>query len=77
MSDELRMFLARGQAAQAAVDAVLSRDQQRRELMPDGTFRVRCCRCGCSVSNPLPVPVIVRAWVECPECAATQADARP
>jgi hypothetical protein len=38
------------------------------EPMPDGTYRVRCMVCGKSVSTPLTQPVIVRAWVICPEC---------
>jgi RNA polymerase-binding transcription factor DksA len=53
---------------QAAIDTVLTPEQQARERMPDGTYRVCCSRCGKSVSSPLPLPVIVRAWVECPEC---------
>jgi hypothetical protein len=32
-------------------------------------FVVHCSRCGTRVSNESPVPLIVRAWVECPECA--------
>ena len=66
--DPLREFVRRGQAAQAAVDAVLTPEQQTKERMADGTYRVRCSACGKSVSNPLPVAVIIRAWVECPEC---------
>jgi len=74
MNEDRTQRLARLLDAQAAVDLVLSRDQQERERQADGSFRVRCCRCGTSVSNPLPVAVIVRAWVECPECAAREAD---
>jgi hypothetical protein len=29
--------------------------------------------CGKSVSSPLTAPVIVRAWVECPECIEADA----
>jgi hypothetical protein len=67
-TDDLRDFVERARAAQAAVDAVLTRDQQARERQADHTYRVRCTQCGKSVSNPLPVAVIVRAWVICPEC---------
>jgi hypothetical protein len=66
-------FLRRGLAAQRAVDAVLSREQQARELQADDTYRVRCLTCGASVSSPLPLPVVVRAAVECPECLARRA----
>ena len=30
--------------------------------------RIRCSRCGKSVSTPVPAETVVRAWVECPEC---------
>jgi hypothetical protein len=73
---DLDAFLRRGLAAQRAVDEVLSKAQQARELLPDDTFRVRCYSCGKSVSNPLPVPVIVRAQVECPECMVERARSR-
>jgi len=66
--EELFVFLDAGRRAQAAVDAVLSPTEQARERLPDGTFRVRCQTCAKSVSNPLPLPVIVRARVTCPEC---------
>jgi hypothetical protein len=65
---DIDTFLRRGLAAQRAVDEVLSPDAQARDLMPDDTYRVRCMTCGKSVSNPLPIPVVVRASVECPEC---------
>lgn len=71
MSD-LHDFVQRAQAAQAAVDDLLTREQQARERFPDDTYRVRCNVCGKSVSNPLPVAVIVRAWVMCPECVEAQ-----
>ena len=71
MSD-IAAWLLRGLAAQRAVDAILSPEQQIAERMPDDTYRVRCSRCGKSVSSPLPVAVIVRAWVECPECLEQQ-----
>jgi endogenous inhibitor of DNA gyrase (YacG/DUF329 family) len=61
------------QLAQDAVDEVLSPAQQAAERMADGTYRVRCMTCGKSVSNPLPIAVIVRAWVECPECLESAA----
>ena len=55
-------------SAQMAIDAMLSPERQEAERKADGTFRVCCSQCGTSVSNPLPVAVIIRAWVECPEC---------
>lgn len=64
----LDAFLQRGLTAQRVVNELLSEDQQARELLPDGSYRVRCSNCGTSVSNPLPVAVIVRAWVECADC---------
>lgn len=39
------------------------------------SHHVHCSRCGAAVSNPLPVEVIVRAWVECPECVAADGQA--
>lgn len=39
----------------------------------DGTYRVLCSRCGKSVSSALSAPVVVRAWVECPECLGAEA----
>ena len=51
----------------------LTKEQAERERQADGTFRVRCSRCGKSVSSPLSEPVIVRAWVECPECMEAEA----
>lgn len=65
---EFLEFIQRALNAQEAVDAVLSRERQASELQADNTYRVRCSECGTSVSNPLPVPVIVRAHVLCPEC---------
>ena len=53
-------------------ESIMPRDQWDRERMVDGTFRVRCSNCGKSVSSPLVEPVIVRAWVQCPECIAAQ-----
>jgi hypothetical protein len=35
---------------------------------------VKCSKCGKSVSNPVPEPVVVRAWVECPECSSAAPD---
>jgi hypothetical protein len=70
IDQEFLDFVARGMAAQRVVDEVLSPEQQRRERQADGTYRVRCLECGRSVSNPLPVPVILRAYVCCPECVA-------
>jgi hypothetical protein len=32
------------------------------------TERLRCSGCGQSVSTPVPVGTIVRAYLECPEC---------
>lgn len=62
---EFTLLLAK---CQEAVDECLSDQQQMDERQVDGTFRVRCMRCSKSVSNPLPMPVIVRASVTCPEC---------
>lgn len=31
-------------------------------------MRLRCGKCGKSVSNEVPDDTIVRAWLECPEC---------
>lgn len=30
--------------------------------------RIKCSRCGKSVSTPVPLNTVVRAWIECPEC---------
>jgi hypothetical protein len=49
-------------------EAMIPREQWDRERLADGTFRVRCSVCAKSVSSPLAEPVIVRAWVVCPEC---------
>lgn len=38
----------------------------------DGTGAVQCSRCGKYVSSPVPLGVVVRAWVECPECIEKQ-----
>lgn len=35
---------------------------------------IRCTRCGKCVSSPVPLDVVVRAWVECPECIEKQPD---
>ena len=43
----------------------------------DGTYRVLCSRCGKSVSSALSAPVVVRAWVECPECLEAHANGAP
>ena len=32
------------------------------------TFYVKCSRCGKPVSNPLPIEVFVKAFIECSEC---------
>jgi len=68
---ELKDYAERMLKAQEAIDAVLSREQQARERQSDGTFRVLCQSCGKSVSSPLPVAVVVRALVVCPECVGT------
>ena len=31
-------------------------------------MRLRCHRCGQSVSTEVPADTVVRAWIECPEC---------
>lgn len=54
-------------------DHPIPREQWDRERMPDGTFRVRCSVCAKSVSTALAEPVIIRAWVMCPECIDSQA----
>jgi hypothetical protein len=69
-------FIRRGLAAQRAVDQVLTREQQRQELERDDSWRVHCSGCGQSVSSPLPVPVIVRAVVYCPDCVAKGSSGR-
>lgn len=66
--DTLRDFVRRGMAMQEAVDAILSPQRQAAERERDGSYRVKCSNCGKSVSSPLPIAVIVRAFVECPEC---------
>ena len=33
---------------------------------------IRCSRCGKCVSSPIPLDVVVRAWIECPECIQQQ-----
>ena len=32
-------------------------------------MKIKCCRCGKSVSTEVPNNTIIRAWIECPECA--------
>jgi hypothetical protein len=76
MPDPAAAVLRRLVNAQLAVDEVLSKEAQARELLPDDSYRVRCYSCGKSVSNPLPLPVIVRAQVECPECMMDRARSR-
>lgn len=39
---------------------------------PGSTDHVRCSRCGRRCSNEVPVELVVRAWVECPECVRAQ-----
>jgi hypothetical protein len=53
---------------------MIPKDQWERERQIDGTFRILCMRCGRSVSGALAEPVIVRAWVECPECMSAHPD---
>lgn len=36
--------------------------------------RIRCSRCGESVSGEIPSDVVIRAFVECPECIEKQPD---
>lgn len=33
------------------------------------TDYVRCCRCGARCSRDVEGKLVVRAWVECPECS--------
>ena len=54
-------------------ESIIPREHWNRERFPDGTFRVRCSVCAKSVSSPLVEPVIVRAWVMCPECIEQRA----
>lgn len=37
-------------------------------------MRIRCSRCGATVSPELPEGSTIRAWVECPECCANGPD---
>lgn len=46
----------------------IPKTEWERERQSDGTFRVLCSVCGKSVSSPVLQPIIVRAWVQCPEC---------
>lgn len=39
-------------------------------LLLGAGMRLRCCKCGKSVSNEVPDSTIIRAWFECPECVA-------
>lgn len=32
------------------------------------SMRLHCMNCGKSVSSEIPVDVVVRAWIQCPEC---------
>lgn len=41
----------------------------------DSSIQLRCWRCGKSVSTPVPADTVVRACIECPECAANEAPA--
>jgi len=42
--------------------------------VPIVTNRVRCSTCGKSVSTEVPEHIIIRAYVECPECIEKQPD---
>ena len=37
-------------------------------------MRLRCSRCGKSVSTEVPDETVVRAWIECPECVEKHSD---
>ena len=39
---------------------------------PTEVYHLRCSKCGKSVSSPVPINTIVRAWLECPECTEAQ-----
>ncbi len=45
-----------------AMETVLS------DILQEAAARLRCSRCGKSVSTPVPTGTLVRAWIECPEC---------
>ena len=32
-------------------------------------MRIRCSQCGEVVSTEVPDETVIRAWIECPECA--------
>jgi hypothetical protein len=44
--------------------------KEKKDVIPESilTGRIHCCRCGASVSSPVPENTIVRAWVECEQC---------
>lgn len=37
-------------------------------------IRLRCMQCGIEVSTPVPSDIVVRAWIECPECLGKRPD---
>jgi hypothetical protein len=61
-----------GRSNAAFIAAAVNHVRAELAAMPDvpdePPFVVGCSRCGTRVSNESPVPLIVRAWVECPEC---------
>lgn len=44
----------------------------KRATIITATDYVRCSRCGARCSNDVPAELVVRAFVECPECVAAQ-----
>jgi hypothetical protein len=62
------------------VPPILDEGSDAPTIAPDANAgeseRVLCMSCGKSVSSPVPVGTVVRAWVECPECIE-KAEASP
>jgi DNA-directed RNA polymerase subunit RPC12/RpoP len=48
----------------------------KNEIKADIIDYVACSRCGKQVSNKVGVELVVRAWVECPECVIKE-DVKP
>lgn len=44
------------------------------EKMVEKTMQLRCNVCGEIVSTPVSLDTVVRAWIQCPECAAKEKD---
>ena len=37
-------------------------------------MRIKCSKCGKSVSTEVPDNTVIRAWIECPECIMLRRD---